>query len=331
MKQKDIKPKVSICCLTYNHEKYLKKALDGILMQKTDFPYEIIIGEDCSTDNSRKVIDEYVSAYPELFTVLYREKNVGTRKNMDEVFALAKGAYFCILETDDYWIDPEKLQIQVDWLDNHPDCLAVTHQCQMVDQFDNNLDISYPQIRSGYYQWKDYRNDCMPGQTASVLARNYYAQDLFDISLIDETSKDYGPGDRRRFFMLRAHGQIYCLDRVMSCYRFVTTGGDSYTAKNKFDYELQIKYYREFVKYAQRAGLRKDALLTAESLYARALWIAFLHRQKEVITFAGLCKAYKDIQYKFGSTVNVFRFYALRFFRGKEYYYKKRKKESGAA
>ncbi len=318
-------PKVSICCLTYNHEKYLKRALDGILMQKTNFAYEVIIGEDYSTDDSRKVIDEYVKSHPGVFTVLYRDKNVGTVQNINEVTELAKGEYFCLLETDDYWIDPNKLQEQVDWLDNNPDCLAVTHLCKMVDQDDNELKIEYPQIKGGYYKWKDYRKDIMPGQTASLLCRNYYAKDLFDISLIDENAKDYGPGDRRRFFMLLAHGSIYCLDRVMSCYRFNTTNGDSYSARNKFDSEIQIKYYEEFVKYANRAMLTKDALYTAEILYIRALWIAFLHDPQKV-SFGDVFKGYKRIRYKFGSTFNVFLFYVRRFIKGKEYYYKRKKK-----
>lgn len=317
-------PKVSICCLTYNHEKFLEKALDGIIMQKTDFSYEVIIGEDCSTDNSRKVIDSYVHRYPDIFTVIYRDRNVGTRKNMDEVFKLAKGEYFCILETDDYWIDTQKLQEQVDWLDNNPNCIAVTHRCKMVDQNDNELDLEYPQIERGYYQWKNYRNDVMPGQTASVLARNYYAKNLFDISLIDETSKDYGPGDRRRFFMLLAHGEIYCIEKVMSCYRFITSSGDSYSAKNKFNYIKQINYYREFVKYANRANLCKDALYTAEILYVRNLWIAFLHRQKEISSLFVLVKEYKGIKYKLAATMNVLWFYARRLLNGKDYYYKRK-------
>lgn len=317
------KIKLSICCLTYNHEPYLRKALDGILMQDTNFEYEVIIGEDCSTDNSRRIIDEYVEKNPGIFTVIYRDKNVGTCQNMNEVFDLAKGEYFCILETDDYWCDSKKLQMQIDWLDNHPECIAVSHVCKMVDENDNLLNIKYPQITEGYYTWDDYRHDIMPGQTASIVCRNYYAKHLFDTSIIDKTAKDYGPGDRRRAFMMLEHGKVYCIDREMSCYRFVRKGGASYTANNKFNYEQQILYYKEFVEYAKRINASNEAIRTAESLYIRAIWIAFLHRQKEIVSLKTLIKAYKSIQYKLASTLDMLCFYWNRITKQRGYYYQK--------
>ena len=118
-------PKVSVCCATYNHEPYIKKALDSVLNQSTDFDFEIIIGEDCSTDRSRDVLDEYKKRYPDKITLIYRDHNVGAKRNFEEIYSLAKGKYIIVLETDDYWTDPRKLQLQYEYLEKHKNVVAV--------------------------------------------------------------------------------------------------------------------------------------------------------------------------------------------------------------
>ncbi|MCC6383990.1 MAG: glycosyltransferase [Bacteroidia bacterium] len=116
---------VSICCLTYNHENHIKKALDGFLMQKTDFPYEIVIHDDASTDGTAQVIREYEQKYPAIFKTLYQTENqkskFRTGMNQRFNFPRATGKYIALCEGDDYWIDPYKLQKQVAFLEQHPD------------------------------------------------------------------------------------------------------------------------------------------------------------------------------------------------------------------
>lgn len=118
------KPLVSICCITYNHEKYIRQCLDGFLMQKTNFKYEIVIHDDASTDRTVEIIQEYVERYPALFVPIYQTENQYSRKIkplVKYVFPKASGKYIAICEGDDFWVDPLKLQKQIDFLEKN-DC-----------------------------------------------------------------------------------------------------------------------------------------------------------------------------------------------------------------
>ena len=117
--------------ITYNHEKYISKALDSILMQKTNFSYEIVIGEDCSTDKTRDILINYKKQYPDRFKLLLNEKNLGAYKNAHQALQACKGEYIAFLEGDDYWINPDKLQIQIEYMDAHPEVGLVHSDADM--------------------------------------------------------------------------------------------------------------------------------------------------------------------------------------------------------
>lgn len=129
---------VSVICVTYNHEKYIRQALDSILMQKTDFAYEVLIGEDCSTDGTRAILKEYEAKHPDLFRMYYRDSNVGATKNEYELFMDAKGRYVAALELDDIWTDERKLQKQFDFLEAHEEYIGVSHDFDIIDK-DGNI------------------------------------------------------------------------------------------------------------------------------------------------------------------------------------------------
>ena len=115
--------KLSISLITYNQEKYISEALDSILRQKTDFDFEIIIGDDASTDKTSEIIESYLQAY-ENIRFLKNDENLGIQKNISNVFKNCQGEYIALLEGDDYWLDENKLQKQVDFLDNNKNCVA---------------------------------------------------------------------------------------------------------------------------------------------------------------------------------------------------------------
>ena len=114
-------PLVSIRTSTYNHEKYIRQCIEGILMQKTTFPFEYIIGEDCSTDGTMAIVKEYAQKYPDVIRVVTDDVNVGMRANGLRCIERCRGKYMAICEGDDWWTDPYKLQKQVDFLESHPD------------------------------------------------------------------------------------------------------------------------------------------------------------------------------------------------------------------
>lgn len=119
------KPVVSVLMLTYNHGPYLAEAIDGVLKQQTDFPIELLIGEDCSTDNTREIAMRYQREYPEVIRVVISPTNVGGRRNRRRLADRVRGEFIAFCEGDDYWTDPDKLQLQVDYLRAHPDAGAV--------------------------------------------------------------------------------------------------------------------------------------------------------------------------------------------------------------
>src|SRR5262245_28919719 len=131
------KPLVSISCMTYNHAAFIRTCLDHLLVQKTNFPFEIMIHDDASTDGTREIIEEYVSKYPEIIFPFYQKENqyskgvrgLSSRYN----YPRCRGKYVAICEGDDYWTDPYKLQKQVDFLESHEDYVMAYHDFRALD------------------------------------------------------------------------------------------------------------------------------------------------------------------------------------------------------
>ena len=128
-------PLVSIICITYNHEPYIRQCLDGFMMQKTNFPFEVLIHDDASTDMTADIIREYEARYPDVIKPIYQTENQyskGVKIGLTYLYPNAKGKYIAECEGDDYWTDPLKLQKQVDYLENNPDCVLTCHQYKIL-------------------------------------------------------------------------------------------------------------------------------------------------------------------------------------------------------
>ena len=131
------KPLVSISCITYNHENFITEALDSFLMQETDFPFEVLVHDDCSTDNTANIIREYEKKYPNIIKPIYQKENQyskGIKVGATFNFPRAKGEYIALCEGDDYWTDPEKLQIQLDLMLENPECYLSFHPADEVTE-----------------------------------------------------------------------------------------------------------------------------------------------------------------------------------------------------
>ena len=135
---------VSVWMITYNHEEYISQALDSILMQKTIYDIEVIIGEDSSTDNTRKLVQEYERKYPAIIKPIYHKKNIGAIRNAFEYcLPKIKGKYIACLEGDDYWTDINKIQKQVDFLEKYSEYGMVHSDADYLYQKDNLLIKNY--------------------------------------------------------------------------------------------------------------------------------------------------------------------------------------------
>jgi glycosyltransferase involved in cell wall biosynthesis len=160
MSKKSDKPWVSVGMITYNHEPYLSQAIESIISQTTTFKFDLIIGEDCSTDSTRKICERYVAKYPEVIKLLPSEKNLGVIANFGRTLLACSGKYTALCEGDDYWTDPLKLQKQVDFLESNQDFAACYHDVQVVDangklirksknSFLHNKDLSAEEMMGG--------------------------------------------------------------------------------------------------------------------------------------------------------------------------------------
>lgn len=128
---------VSIRCATYNHAPYIHQCLDGFIMQKTNFRFEVIVHDDASTDGTADIVREYAAKYPDIIKPMFEESNqysVNQEAMNERINLRLTGKYIAICEGDDYWISPEKLQKQVTYMENHPECTMTCHRAQLLSQ-----------------------------------------------------------------------------------------------------------------------------------------------------------------------------------------------------
>ncbi|KFK97884.1 MULTISPECIES: glycosyltransferase [unclassified Serratia (in: enterobacteria)] len=148
---------VSICCITYKQEKYIKQAIDSFLMQKTTFPFEIIIGEDHGKDNTLTILNEYQQKYPRLIRVITSDDNIGANSNLLRVFHAAEGKYIAVCEGDDYWCNENKIQVQFDKLEADSSISICVHSAKLLK--DNNLHNGFKMsIKESFFDVNDVIN-----------------------------------------------------------------------------------------------------------------------------------------------------------------------------
>lgn len=261
---------VSIYVPTYNHEKYIVRALDGIRMQQTQYTFEVLVGEDCSTDNTRQVLKDWETEHNDpRFKIFYRESNMHKLPvgNGSDLKHRCTGRYIMCLEGDDFWTDPLKLEKQVSFLDTHPDYLAVAHNCTVVGEDSLPNGETYPECKDEEYTFSHFFSDILPGQFATLMSRNYQLTGDVDQQLLKTKG---GPGDRKAYFTLLCHGKVYCIQESMSAYRHITTSGSSFSATNKYNYDSIERQIRAFLEYSYMLN-HETAIKYTEYLYLRTI------------------------------------------------------------
>ena len=140
----NVKPKVSVLLVTYNHEEYVRQALDSVLMQKTDFDVEIVVADDHSSDSTLAIIEEYQPDNHNI-RVLPSERNVGITLNYQRGLAACRGEYIAVIEGDDFWISPTKLESAIAFLEQHPECAFCFHRFLRYDEASGRFSVHPPQ------------------------------------------------------------------------------------------------------------------------------------------------------------------------------------------
>jgi glycosyltransferase involved in cell wall biosynthesis len=238
---------VDILMTVYNHEKFIADALNGIVSQKTNFNFRLLIGEDCSTDSSRAIIEEFRVRYPMIVFPFYREKNMGAYRNSELLFKEMKSKYVALCEGDDYWTDPNKLQKQIDFLEAHPDFSICFHR---VYDLEAGKALTLSTLNTGETS-QDYTiNELASGtvmmHTVSVVFRNYFADGLPDWFVHSPA------GDYTLHMLNAAHGKLHYFPEPMGVYRkFVGIWGTQAYASKQLNWYKTLKY---LVAYFDKPG-----------------------------------------------------------------------------
>jgi len=234
--------------LTYNHEKTIARAFDSILDQKTNFDFDIYVLEDCSTDRTADICEEYKEKYPHKIRLFLNEKNLGVLQNFKQGILNVKSKYFAFLEGDDYWCDSEKLQKQVDLLEQNPDCVICTHKTLYKDIV-NNKEWIEPDGKKYKTREKYTMKDKIKVHASSRIYRNVIDfKNVPHFMLLDT--------DMLSLYLTR--GDMVFLDKVMSVYNITGAGywsGKSikqrrlinikqrYAANKYLNFALDCRYY----------------------------------------------------------------------------------------
>lgn len=204
--------KLSVAMITYNQERYIGQAIESVLAQKVNFDYEIIIGEDCSTDGTREIVMDYQRRYPERIVPILRERNLGPMRNIESVLTACRGQYLTILEGDDYWTSVDKLQKQVDFLDAHPDCGLCCHRVKTLNETGTAEFDVFPPRAAGPYTIEDLLKGNFVMTCSSVMRRDLMADVPPWLCVVKV-------GDWARSALVARHGTIELMDDVMAAYR----------------------------------------------------------------------------------------------------------------
>ena len=213
-----VTPVVSVCIITYNHEKYIRQTLDGVLAQVTDFPIEVVIGEDRSTDATGQIVLELQDEHASVIRVLQSTTNLGMNKNLIRTLEQCRGRYIALLEGDDVWTSLRKLQEQVNFLENNPDCTICFHKAEVYieekDQIRGVWPEDDPQTITTIEDLIKY--NYIP--TCTVMYRNV------PMERMPEQYYKLGSGDWSLHMRYAQKGKIGFINKVMARYRIHASG-----------------------------------------------------------------------------------------------------------
>jgi len=296
------KPLVSICMITYNHEAYIKQAIESVLMQKCDFPIELVIGEDCSTDNTFMICQELAQNNSQI-KLLPSIANLGMMTNFIRTLEVSSGKYIAILEGDDYWTDPLKLQKQVNFMDVNPDFAICFHPVKIWHDGKLKRDFITPKVNDVTTLKDLAKGNFM--HTPSALFRN---------NLFDQLPPEFSQSPVGDYFlhMLNArHGKIKKLPDVMAVYRihernnWVNVDVAAKLPKWLNMLELMQNSFDDEIKQILSTQYANIAFDLAIKLAAKDSTQAGYYLQKSVnsdyrIAFNRIMAFYNTLYYKFG-------------------------------
>jgi glycosyltransferase involved in cell wall biosynthesis len=204
--------KVSVLTITYNQEQFIAQTVESALQQVTAFDYEIVIAEDCSTDATRDIVRRLAAANPGRVRLILNDRNLGMHQNSIQAYFACQGEYVAVLEGDDYWTSPHKLQRQADFLDKHPECVVCFHDALVTYE---GVEPNHPFCRADQKAFSNFEDVLQENfvPTCSIMYRNRL------LSRFPDWWSDLAVGDWPFLLLHARHGTIGYLKEVMAVHR----------------------------------------------------------------------------------------------------------------
>jgi glycosyltransferase involved in cell wall biosynthesis len=246
----------------YNHEKYIAQAIEGVVRQKTNYKYRLLIGEDCSTDGSRAIIEKYAALYPDKVFPLYHAKNVGAFENSKSLFRQCTGKYIALCDGDDYWTDPYKLEQQIGFLEKNPAYVGCFHNTE--ERYEDDPDAAsqlychYRSARSISFTDLSYGN-VMP--TCSVV----YRRGLFE--KFPDWYYTMKMGDWPLHLLNARFGEFWYIPRIMGVHRlhkksvWMLQDADRINQFIIDGFDIMVKGFGDNPAYVRSLSAGKEAFL----------------------------------------------------------------------
>jgi glycosyltransferase involved in cell wall biosynthesis len=283
-------PKVSVHMITYNHVNFIAEGIESVLRQETEFPVELVIGEDCSTDGTRSVVQKYAEKFPNVIRTLLPDQTLGMHKNFAAVRAACRGEFVALLEGDDYWTDTAKLEKQFAFLADHPDFSICFHNCTIWNKRDGkDQKWVFPQdLKKDVFETEDILGPWFI-PTASILFRNYH-----DFKL-PSWFENCQSGDIPFLLLMSLRGKIKYLNANMSVWRLhgggvsashsgysniigMTYIYESFNAHTQYKYKAKVQEaiiaeIKPRLKELQKISLPRPVLWRRVASRIRGLWM----------------------------------------------------------
>ena len=317
---------VSVWMITYNHEKYISQALESILMQKSNYDVEVVIGEDYSTDQTRKIIQEYEKKYPTIIKPIYHKENVGAIRNAFE-FCLPKlkGKYIACLEGDDYWTDPNKIQKQVDFLENHPDYGLVHSDADYLYEKENRLVRNYNRTNNIVIPQGNIFFDLISPdfpmliKTATSIIRKNIVDKHFDFRIA--LDRKWKLTDLPLYIEIAYYSKIHYMDESMAIYR-LNEESASRTSSAVKQYEFHKSVFDIYEYYCDKYSINKEIKRKLTIRFNKAMLnnaykirnVSLAKKSYNYLKSNGTALSKKEIILYLGTINNFFR-YIIEFLR----------------
>lgn len=280
------KPLVYIECQAYNHGDYIAKCLDGIVMQKTNFSFVAIVHDDASQDETPTIIAEYAKKYPDIIKPILSKENKYSQGILDDFMheQCQDAKYVAVCEGDDYWIDPYKLQKQIDILEADETLMLCCTDCSVVDNYGKELVAKrgkvVPGNKSGRYTLREYFRDDHVYPTMSVVYRNSHPEE--SRRLLEHTKNGF-LSDWTQWAILLTYGDAYYIDEVTAAYRINPT-----SVTHTFGRVARAKASADICRKVADILPEEYADIAKDLRDTRWVWIALIHAYKAEKRYLGM-------------------------------------------